>query len=167
MVDQIKNFRLQALFRAIFVVIEHCGEAVEGYRVHLVKTGRYDGLSEAISFGSIRQEADGPFNPTKITADFETALDFLLALERKEADVGCSNVEHFELDRRLGDTESEAVSPGYSSGPIHGPSTLWTTDEFRQDSLELSELVRKQKPFYKSGLPSVLMLLRAQNAQPQ
>jgi hypothetical protein len=161
--DQIHHFRLQPLFRAIVMVVEDCGNSVENCRVHLIKTGRVDGLSEPISFESIRHKAHGPFNKDVVTTDFETALDFLIALERKEVNAGCASVDAFELDKGLGDAQERAERLGYTSGPIAGPSTLWTTDDFIRGPLDLSEWVeRKEIPrTRRNGLPSVLNFLQS------
>ncbi|KAK3364852.1 hypothetical protein B0T24DRAFT_537165 [Lasiosphaeria ovina] len=86
---------LQPLFRALLVVV--CTDAFEhrdsgnagDMPVLLVRTGEEQGLSAPISFDSIRDHASSSYgeNDSAVKTTLETAVDFAMGLEAREAAV--------------------------------------------------------------------------------
>lgn len=78
---------------------------LEEGKVQLIKTGLTAGLSQPITFEGIPTEE--PYDPSTntITTDFATAIEFVLALERREIAAGCVNYDTTAIDKFLGDTD--------------------------------------------------------------
>lgn len=90
-----RRYVLQPLFRALVVVVhgkdyaEQDSASVGNMSVLLVRTGIEDGLGAPITFESIRDKietSDEGSPPTIIKTKLETAIDFVISLEAREAD---------------------------------------------------------------------------------
>jgi hypothetical protein len=94
-VEDHQRYVLQPLFRALLVVVhgkdyaEQDSASVGNMPVLLVRTGIEDGLSAPITFESIRERIEtsdeGCSPPTIIKTKLETAIDFVISLEAREA----------------------------------------------------------------------------------
>jgi hypothetical protein len=92
-VDNYQHHVLQPLFRALLIVVDEKDYAqqdsasVGNMSVLMVRTGIEDGLSAPVTFESIRHksEACDEGTPTIIKTRLETAVDFVISLEAREA----------------------------------------------------------------------------------
>lgn len=80
------------------------------------------------------QEPCGPALDV-VTTDMPTAIDLVIALERRDTGAGCVDNVGAVFDNFMGDPHDGTrmfigESLGYTSGLIRGPSTSWTTDEY-------------------------------------
>ncbi|KAF2431072.1 hypothetical protein EJ08DRAFT_678638 [Tothia fuscella] len=142
--EQHQYYKVRALFRAILILFHNVTPWPEEGMVRLVKTGVTAGLSAPITFDSIKESCLGPYDPesTSVTTDFPTAINFALALEKREADAGNTHYERNVLDNFPGysdaiDELNEGVrrssrcgTPFSTPGTIRPPSNTWTTPEF-------------------------------------
>lgn len=97
--------------------------------MQLIKTLITAGLSQPITFEGIpTEEPYGPSTNT-ITTDLATAIDFVLALERRENAAGCVNYDTTAIDKLLGNTDRLAQHLGYPSATVPGPSSSWLTEK--------------------------------------
>lgn len=84
--------------------------------MRLIKTGTEDCLSGPISFESIQGEHFDPA-ASEMTTDFETAVDFLITLERREVNASCVDIDLNVLDMNVQpELQSRALRNGYTSG---------------------------------------------------
>jgi len=142
--EHLSNFHVQALFKAIIIVVADAEAKVyrhnvAGFPVYLVRTGNEEGLSEPISFESLYIQGDvmetdwydGP-ETTAVATSLAAATNFILRLQERER---CSfgecalpkqSPESWERNR---DRMGVAVT-----GKSHGGEYTGSMDAFTSDS---------------------------------
>ncbi|RFU79796.1 hypothetical protein TARUN_2390 [Trichoderma arundinaceum] len=128
------HYILQPLFRAIAIVVsdEHYNnepsKLVGDMFVYLALTGVEDGLSAPISFEPIAAKINKHIEPGRvIQVTLETAIDFIMHLEAREAAVFGLRPEpivEWESDRFI----SEVWQSIGETEPLVGPSSQWVDD---------------------------------------
>lgn len=134
---QHEYIRFQPLFQALFILSRKPTPWPEHNTVQIVRTGITTGLSQPISFESIKENIQEPWDPALdvVRTDMPTAIDFVIALERRETEAGCVDYNGTVLDNFMGDPHDgtrmfTGESLGYTSGVIRGPPKSWATDEY-------------------------------------
>lgn len=132
--ERYTHFRFQPLFRAVFIIFEDPTDVPETCPVRIVKPGNEVGLSAPISFHNIQAVAIAPYDSStnQIVTDFATAVDFMIALGRREVAADAVDQDLSVLDNQGGDINSRLRRDNYSfpTGPVTAPSTAWASDDF-------------------------------------
>lgn len=128
---QKEHFRLLPPFRSLVMVIDDSAFSHDNPHVRLVRSHCGDGLSQAITFSSIKGKAQGKSERSEeVMTDLMTATKFIIDLERQEA---AAYPEYYKdpdsLDEHYGDPNVQVSLWNYKGGQIRGPSTSWVEGE--------------------------------------
>lgn len=132
---QTEHYRVKPTFRALLLVVDYIVHDVTGFnpvlsQARLIRTGEEAALSAPNDFASIRQHADGYEGQRikSVALSLETAVDFILALERREAEALGEDTSSEAMDFHIGTLEqvnSQARKRGYTGPALETPSTTW------------------------------------------
>ncbi|KAL6915351.1 hypothetical protein FSST1_006846 [Fusarium sambucinum] len=107
---------------------------IASLKVLVMATGERKGLSAPIDFSMITDEAKAVryAGLNGVETKLETAIDFVMALERREEAVFGQQPDEFAAARSLGpdfyeESQSYADRLGWTGGTIVGPSSQWVS----------------------------------------
>ncbi|KAM0494953.1 hypothetical protein ACHAP8_008331 [Fusarium lateritium] len=109
---------------------------IASLKVLVMATGERKGLSAPIDFSMITDEAKAVryAGLNGVETKLETAIDFVMALERREEAVFGQQPDEFAAARSLRrdfyeESQSYADRLGWTGGTIVGPSSQWVSDK--------------------------------------
>ncbi|KAJ4252829.1 hypothetical protein NW762_010735 [Fusarium torreyae] len=143
-VEQEDEFHITLpLFRAIMIIIpvlsySTCDDLknLSSIKVLVMATGQQKGLSAPINFALMTEKVKSVkyTGLSGVETDLETAIDFVMALERREEAVFGQQPDPFAAARSLGpafykESQDYADRLGWTGGTIVGPSSRWVSDK--------------------------------------